>query len=54
MSNHIAIKHGNEKHHTIGFDSIDAINWHLANMYGNSECDVIIDMPAAKHHKHSG
>ena len=41
-----------EKHHTIGFDSIEAIDWHLRHLW----CvgfKTIVELPTEEHHKHT-
>lgn len=40
-----------EKHHTIGFDSIEKIDWHLRNMWTNESLSTIIYLDADIHHK---
>jgi len=39
-----------EKHHTIGFDTIEAIDWHVRHLFDDG-WKVIQDMPEKKHRK---
>ena len=41
-----------ESHHTIGFDDITLIDWHLRNLFDDG-FKTIIDMPKKKHRKHT-
>jgi ABC-type nickel/cobalt efflux system permease component RcnA len=39
------------KHHTIGFENIESIDWHLRNLWDGG-WQVIIELTPAKHKKH--
>lgn len=39
------------KHHTIGFDSLEKVNWHLANLWDGGY-HTIIELTPKQHRKH--